>query len=76
MADLAPMADLVSLRRLDLGGTPAADFSPVGDIGTLVWLRLPANADGAPVDRLVRLRGLWRDGAGTCLACAPEATER
>ena len=39
VADLSPLADLVSLRRLDLGCNAAADASPLGDLGTLVWLR-------------------------------------
>ena len=71
VADLAPLADLVSLRRLDLGGNPASDLSPVGDVGTLVWLRVPAAAGAAPLERLVRLRWLWRGQAGACLACVP-----
>ena len=69
VADLEALADLASLRRLDLGGNPAADASPVGDLGgTLVWLRLPATAQ-APVERLVRLRWLWRGAAGACVGC-------
>ncbi len=45
VADLGPLADLASLRRLDVGGNPVADASPLGDLGTLVWLRLPAAAE-------------------------------
>ena len=73
VADLEPLADLSLLRRLDLGGNPTTDASPLGDLGTLVWLRLPATA-AAPVERLVRLRWLWRDGE--CLACGSGAAER
>ncbi len=71
--DVEPLSDLSALRRLDLGGNPAADLSPVGDLGTLVWLRVPASAE-APAERLVRLRWLWRrESEALCVGGGAEA---
>ena len=69
------LAQLGSLRRLDLGGNPAEDAAPLDGLGTPVWLRLPETAE-APAGGLVRLRWRWRDDMGECLACAEPADER
>ena len=71
VTDLRSLASLASLERLDLGGNPVEDLSMLGDLEGLVWLRAP-DARGVPVDRLVRLRWLWRDGAVECVACPAE----
>ena len=78
VGDVSPLADLVALRRLDLGGAhPVGDPSPLGDLGaTLMWLRLPDSAVGAPAHRLVRLRWLRQAGAGTCIACGTGGGQR
>ena len=68
VADLRPLAELASLERLDLGGNPVGDLGALGELERLVWLRVP-DVGSVPVDRLVRLRWLWRDGAVECLAC-------
>ena len=57
-ADLAALQNLPVLRRLDLGGNPTTDLSPLGDVGSLVWLALPGEAVGASADTLGRLTGL------------------
>ena len=49
-------------RRLDLGGNAAMELSPIGDIGTLVWIALPGESAAASdaIGRLTRLlRWVW-----------------
>ena len=57
VADPAALQDLPVLRRLDLGGNPTTDLSPLGDISSLVWLALPGEAVGPSADTLGRLTG-------------------
>ena len=73
-ADLWPLASLADLGRLDVGGNLARDASPLGDVGSLVWLRLPEAAQ-ASAGRVVGLCWLWSDD-GECLACRGPADGR
>ena len=45
------------LRRLDLGGNPTTDPSPLVDVGSLVWPALRGDAMQGSADTLARLTG-------------------
>ena len=77
--DVGLLAELRSLKRLDLGGNRVSDISPLGDLSGLVWLRLPGNpvSDVAPLGRLTLLRWLWLDAGVTgSEALGPQAQRR
>ena len=67
VADLSLLADLVSLRRLNLGGQRGGGHLPARR-ARHAGVAAPAGRrrGRAPVHRRVRLRWLWRLGVGEC----------
>ncbi|WP_433182422.1 NACHT domain-containing protein [Actinoallomurus sp. CA-150999] len=62
IGDISPLARLTGLTRLDLGGVPFTDLTPVGalrSLGILVLDGCPATVDLGPLGDLPRLRSLF-----------------
>lgn len=66
VADLAPLAGLANLRRLDLSGNGLADIGALAGLGQLQDLNLNGNrvADLSPLEGLTRLQALSLNGNG------------